>query len=230
MVSIGKTMKDCLICKKALDVSEFNIDPTRKDGHHPWCRDCTKDYKKNYYLKNKNKIQETVKAFRIANLEEVREYDRQRGKTASRKLRGRDTWIGRAKGMISGMKRNSLKRGWDWDDSWWNAEDLAITINNGRCAKTGIPFELLNGVQEHFKTNPCTPSVDRKDNSKGYYPENTQIVCWFYNNLKRDHNQEIIDELVEIMLMNRLLSEIEYNSTKSVKGLPNNVKQEGDKQ
>lgn len=208
MEGFSKPMKLCLICKCDLDESAFNIDPTRKDGRHPWCRLCTKEYKKDYYLKYKDKLLENSRKRRINNLEQIREYDRKRGKDFKRKIRGRDTWLGRAKSLIAGMRNSSNKRGWPWDDSWWDAEELSKLIENGTCSKTGIPFELLNNISDHYKTNPCTPSIDRKDNSKGYVPENTQIVCWFYNNLKRDHSQELIDELIEMMLMNKILQEV----------------------
>ena len=207
-------MKECLICKQSLELSAFNKDPTRKDGHHPWCRECNREYKKNYYLKYKDKLLEQTKVNRLENLEKIREYDRQRSKDPKRKLRGRDTWVGRAKGMIASMRQTSKVRGWEWNESWWNAKDLVLRIENGKCSKTGVPFELLNNIGEHFKTNPCTPSIDRKDNLLGYHPNNTQIVCWFYNNLKRDHKQEVIDELIEMMLMYKLIEDVKLEHNK----------------
>ena len=203
-------MKLCLICKLELDEANFNVDPTRKDGRHPWCKECVREYKKEYYLKNRERLLKISNTRRLNNLEEARAYDKKRQKeNPKRKLRGRDTWIGRAKSLIAGMRNSSKLRGWEWKDEWWDATVLSEQIKEGKCCKTGIPFELINNIGDHYKTNPCTPSIDRKDNLKGYNPGNTQIVCWFYNNLKRDHTQEIIDELVEIMLVNKLIKEME---------------------
>lgn len=48
--------KTCLKCLITKNVCDFNNDRNRHDGLQPLCRDCNKEYKKEYYLKNKNKI------------------------------------------------------------------------------------------------------------------------------------------------------------------------------
>lgn len=202
---MGKT---CLICKEELDFDAFNKDPTRKDGHSPWCRGCTKKYKQNYYLKNKEKLLENSKSRRLANIEKIREYDRIRGKETKRRLRNRDTWRGKSVSLIASMRASSKERGYEWCDEWWNADDLAKRIENGYCERTGIQFELLRFINELYKTNPLAPSVDRIDNTKGYHPGNVQIVTWFYNNMKRDHPQELIDDLIDVIVANYVISQM----------------------
>lgn len=39
-------MKECLKCKKTLENTLFNKDPTRKDGLCPYCKNCKKTYAK----------------------------------------------------------------------------------------------------------------------------------------------------------------------------------------
>jgi hypothetical protein len=47
----------------------------------------------------------------------------------------------------------------------------------GVCEATGVPLTLDAGT-------PWSPSLDKIDPEKGYTPENTRIVTWFYNRAK----------------------------------------------
>ena len=53
------------------------------------------------------------------------------------------------------------------------------------CPKTGVKFDYTPSTR-----NPFSPSVDRVDNSKGYTPENCQLVIWAYNSAKAHHTDE----------------------------------------
>ncbi len=60
------------------------------------------------------------------------------------------------------------------------------------CPLLGIPLYFGNGVQ-----GPNSPSLDRKDNSKGYTPENTWVISQKANRCKSDAT---IDELITLGL------------------------------
>jgi hypothetical protein len=49
-------MKVCKICDTEKDISEFSIRKLSNDGLHIWCKSCNKEYLKNYYLKNRERI------------------------------------------------------------------------------------------------------------------------------------------------------------------------------
>lgn len=61
----------------------------------------------------------------------------------------------------------------------WVIEKLSI----GRCAQTGDTFDLtlLNDVKNMF-----APSLDQIIPNAGYTPENTQVVCWWWNAFKNN--------------------------------------------
>jgi hypothetical protein len=59
------------------------------------------------------------------------------------------------------------------------------------CAISGIPFIIIQDGR-----GPLTPSLDRIDSSKGYTPENTQIVACWYNLGKSDWNDTEIQDLI----------------------------------
>lgn len=49
-----------------------------------------------------------------------------------------------------------------------------------RCPILGVRFERIMGRQ----SSPCTPTIDRKDNSKGYTRDNIQVISWRANTMK----------------------------------------------
>lgn len=52
-----------------------------------------------------------------------------------------------------------------------------------RCAVTGLPLSFDTG-EGSGRGNPFAPSLDQIRPGEGYTPDNTQVVCWIYNNAK----------------------------------------------
>lgn len=52
-------------------------------------------------------------------------------------------------------------------------------IAGGRCEATGIEFQL--NPWPDGGPNPFAPSLDQIIPGRGYTPENTRVVCWFFN-------------------------------------------------
>lgn len=204
--------KTCLICKETLDLNCFGKANT-KDGKRPWCFNCTKEYKKNYYLANREQILDKCRLRRAEKIESIREYDRQRGKEPLRRRRGTTTWRGKAVSLLAGMRSSSKIRKHDWDEEWWSTEKIVEEIEGKSCPMTGIPFAVNAVGEKLYKTNPFGPSPDRIDNTKGYEPENVRFVSWFYNNMKRDHSQEDVDNMLDILTYHRIEQLLEKEQT-----------------
>ena len=51
--------KQCSKCKRVKSVSEFSKDKRYKDNYKNWCKECKKEYDKNHYQNNKEKILES---------------------------------------------------------------------------------------------------------------------------------------------------------------------------
>lgn len=49
-------MKTCTKCGDPKELTDFSKNKNKKDGLDIWCKDCKKTYHKNYYLKNKDKL------------------------------------------------------------------------------------------------------------------------------------------------------------------------------
>jgi hypothetical protein len=79
--------KNCSKCKQELLINQFFKDKSRKDRLTCWCRKCykkyiklhkdkTKEYQKDYYLKNKIKVKEQMKQRQLIHKEDKKQYDR----------------------------------------------------------------------------------------------------------------------------------------------------------
>jgi hypothetical protein len=76
------------------------------------------------------------------------------------------------------------------------------------CEATGVPLRIATG-------SPYTPSVDRKDNSKGYTPANCWVVSWEFNNLKKTKSvQEALAEYQMGLLKTTYLSKAKFSNTR----------------
>lgn len=81
--------------------------------------------------------------------------------------------------ILSACYQRAKKKGLEFSlTEEWMLEKL----RGGICEITGTKLQYgARGFNE--RNRPWGPSIDRKDRSKGYTPENCQLVCWLYNPL-----------------------------------------------
>lgn len=87
---------------------------------------------------------------------------------------------------LSGRVRASVKKTRTRNkESTITEEDVyrLLEKQNGLCALSGVPLDTKIN-------NPYTMSIDRIDPSKGYTPDNIQLLCWAVNKMKMDFSQE----------------------------------------
>lgn len=77
------------------------------------------------------------------------------------------------------IRRRARKRGLECTIS---ANDLEIPTH---CPLLGIPLFFSDGKQ-----TPNTPSIDRIDNTRGYTPDNIQVISWEANFVKLNQTLE----------------------------------------
>jgi hypothetical protein len=80
-------MKQCKQCLIDKEISLFNKDRTRKDGYHCYCKQCHKEYKHTYYLKNKPHHEAKAKAWKLLNPEKVIQIQKKARQTHKAKRR-----------------------------------------------------------------------------------------------------------------------------------------------
>lgn len=93
-------------------------------------------------------------------------------------------WLRYSIGMLTGARNRDLKVAVDHDD----LTDLWLK-QQGVCALSGVRV-AISGMAAGTRNDPTAASVDRIDNSKGYYPDNVQIVCMRINFMKAALQQD----------------------------------------
>lgn len=166
--------KICKKCGKELPLECFGKHKTTKDGLQPWCKECKKQYMKQYYVDNAETWKqynagrkEYMKQYRIDNAERLKQYNKQHYKQ----------WYSTIEGYARVIKNNNLK------------EDRKY----GRCGKDEDPLpsieeyiELLlqpdfyDGKQYHWSEM----GIDRIDNSKPHTIDNV-VPCTTEHNVQR---------------------------------------------
>jgi hypothetical protein len=73
--------------------------------------------------------------------------------------------------------------------------------SKGRCALTGIRFDEANVAR--FARRPWVPSLDRKDATKGYTPENARLICCAMNFALNSWGEEVFERVAREFLARR---------------------------
>jgi hypothetical protein len=107
--------------------------------------------------------------------------------------RYRQTATGRAAQLQSNAKRRAQEKGIPFD---LDRLDLIERITAGRCEVTGLPFDLAAGAG----LNPWAPSIDRIDSTKGYTPDNVQVVVSAYNIAKGPWSDDVLPTLARAIV------------------------------
>jgi hypothetical protein len=83
--------------------------------------------------------------------------------------------------MLVNARARSRRKGLEFHIS---EEDIVIPEV---CPVLGIPIIVGNGAQiRGSRVSDNSPTLDRKDNNRGYTPENVCVISWRANSLKRD--------------------------------------------
>lgn len=188
-------MKRCTKCgvEKSLDDYLFH----KKRNHFvAECRSCVSIRAREYILKNKDKVKQKVKE----NWKKYKDkYDEKHGdKSAKLRLERYKTIEGRTNAIFTNSKTRAKKLG--IENSLFK-EFVYFSLFMGKCQATGFKFDLHTTSSVR---NPFAPSIDRKDNNKGYTIDNVQIVCSMYNMGKNEHDEiDFIAICMAVAEMNR---------------------------
>jgi hypothetical protein len=166
-----ENQKWCKFCASWKTKDFFSKHPLGKDGLQTKCKQCYLDYEQ----------EPSVKARRNERFQKRR----------------RNSIKTRAVTMRSGAAKSARGKNLEVTiTSEWIAEKL----KNGVCEATGIPFVLNPEEHEHtIQTknkrlmNPFSPSVERKDCSKGYTPDNCIITVLIYNYAKNGFSETAVE-------------------------------------
>lgn len=106
-------MKVCSKCKELKPVTEFNKAKRYKDGLRYDCKVCQKEYRKNFYVKNKESELEANHSWKEDNRQHCRDYANQ----YKRKHRARYSQKENERHALK--MSTSLLKGDEWNDFIW---------------------------------------------------------------------------------------------------------------
>jgi hypothetical protein len=215
--------KICLKCNREKDVSDFHKNKRTKDGYDRYCKQCKYEAYLVRYEKNKDKIKEYNKNYRLNHIEENKinkhnydiknknkhqEYGRLYRQTHKEQIKNKNEkykdrrkevykeWFekNRLNGLLYGI-RDRAKNNNILCDSLNDLRNYLQPIYDiGECQKCHCKLE--HGIKKN-KNN--SPSIDRIIPEKGYTVGNITVLCACCNRKKQDNNLEDFKNWVKWM-------------------------------
>jgi len=111
--------------------------------------------------------------------------------------RTKDTFRFRAYRIWNNARQRAKRGGYEFSIT---REWVEERLMEGTCEVTGIPFDMTVGSGSG-NGNPFSPSIDKIDSSKGYTPENTQMVIWLYNTAKHVSTHEHVMRMAKALVL-----------------------------
>lgn len=145
------------------------------------------EYHRQWREKNREKIREYHRAYRHSRAEQERERARDKARAY------RATPEGRGCRLYEGAKKRARDNNIEFTIT---KEWVVEKVKSGFCEVTGLPFELTEG------RNAFAPSLDKRDPTKGYTPENVDVVVWCYNTAKGVGSYEDVLKLAKALVAN----------------------------
>lgn len=98
--------------------------------------------------------------------------------------------------LFNSAKLKAKRRGLAFDLRY---NDVLRQVKRGVCCRTGIPFD--NRAKPMCGPDlPFRASLDRVDNTRGYFPDNVEVVCKIFNQVKWCWNVEDVLYMAEKLM------------------------------
>lgn len=140
-----------------------------------------KQYRKEYYLKNKEKILARQKEMQKERATKVKERQEKYYKTKD----------GRITRLLSNARRRARDNNLECDLDL----DFLRSIAPDNCPVFGFPLDWTNWGEMNQIANESSPSLDKINPNKGYTKENVIFLSWKANRLKSNATHEELQTL-----------------------------------
>lgn len=168
ILNFVQATKICNACKEAKPLTMFTKNKSAPDGLQYKCRACDVIYQAKRRSENSEKL-----------LKYGRDYQKSRRLDFNYRLQM----------LINASKQRAKNKNRDHSIT---VEDIkAIYPSDGCCPIFGMKLEFNNAG---FREN--SPSIDRIDSTKGYTPNNIQIISWKANRIKGYASVEELEMLL----------------------------------
>lgn len=227
-MEILENKKKCIKCDENKNLKEFSNKKNNKDGKSNVCKKCHSKYRREHYLKNKNKILNQVIEYKKNNPDKYNvKYkntipNKKAGRVLSMKCCNKD-----CQNIVYATKieiENNIEKFCCYDCRYSTYSPFTKQFNNikKRVKKKDFEFDLTKeSIKELFEkqNGRCaitgvplkfgeetkiyeTPSLDRIDNSKGYTKDNVQWVMLGINYMKLNHSNDDLIKTLNLIVEN----------------------------
>lgn len=165
--------RKCKKCNQIKSLQSYYKNKQCEDGRIHTCKDCTKKARDAHYSKNRETINKNRREKRIedpVHRDKVRDQSR-------KSYRNRLTWY-----RWYEASRRAQERGLEFTIK---EEDIIIP---DYCPLLEVPLVVGNGDEYEY-----SPSLDRKDSTKGYTPDNIWVISKKANSMKNSASVEEIE-------------------------------------
>lgn len=179
-------MNDARRCWKCLETKPlsqgFYKDRSDKSGYQKCCKECTKAANRAF---RKRRPAYNAEYNWYGSLEDKRAFNKQRYQRKREEyLKRHDATLrtprGRLYQLFWAAKDRAAKKNLPFEISMdWLVE--LYESQNGKCALTGISFDLGRNKSGENGFRPFSPSLDQKIPGRGYTNENTRLICTSMN-------------------------------------------------
>ena len=219
-ISVSETvvLRKCTKCKAEKPLSGFGHSKYQAEGLKTQCKDCEREYFRNYRKTNReqcNKWQRDLRKanpknaraaearYRARNPDKIKARDEKRYAVRGDRMKETDMerhalqkthfpYVHRARQVISNMKRRSARLGFEFDEEavtvGWLIGRMKETASC-ECCETVLDYHRFAG-RTKFNETQNLPSFDRVDNKRGYERDNIAILCYRCNFIKSDAASE----------------------------------------
>lgn len=212
-------MKKCTKCLETKDATEFNKSKSHKGGLSYLCKSCHSEYRKQHYLRNKDKVIEQVKEYKLNNPDKysdknrMNKYSKRAGRINECKCSKCDNIVYQTNTELLSNKKTYCSKECRYKDNK-SVYYLYLAEIKKRSIKSGKDFNLtehfIKDLLENKQKNKCkitsidirlfkekekktlhgSASLDRIDSSRGYTEDNVQWVCLGINYMKLNYSDE----------------------------------------
>ena len=220
--------KKCSKCNEVKFHNLFSKKKASKDGLAAICKSCHKKYRREHYLKNKNKVYEQVYQYRKDNPEKYeKKFNCKPNKKAGRTIKKKCS-NEKCKNIVFLSKteiNNKVKRMCSRKCKYETHSIFTKIINDKkkRAKRKNLDFDITKEFLEDLLINKqngkCvitnvplkftdktkiyeTPSLDRIDNNKGYTKNNVQWVMLGINYMKLNHPNNDLKKALKLIVEN----------------------------
>lgn len=185
-ILFNEGLKICSSCEEEKMIDNFDYSSNGLNNLRNDCKLCRSNYGRTYKTNNRDLITIRARERRARKKEYYSQYDKRFRNTYHKSLKGY------ACKLFSGAKHRSTKKNMEFNlTSEWVLEKLTPL----KCEATGFTIDIAAGGE--YKTHPLQPTLDRIDSRRGYTTDNVRVTCWWWNVMKQDWTDEMIEELIK---------------------------------